>query len=237
MNRTKTVNDLFSLAKRAAALVTLNQLREGSNKAASSLDMLVKQAVGYATVNDFQRPTGPLPSDRSASGAAAWQPAPAGMVRMRNDVTGDVFYAPSVEIGRQWMGDPQSAAALGIKPGVRVDQGYQQQMDASRSRAMNGPGNKPPVLNPNDMRGSYQKMMDASKQRAMMPAAQRPATPVPPPAKPPLAPPPTLNPNNMEDSYRQMMAASRQRAMNPPPAPMAPKPQMTGGFGVAGRNH
>lgn len=94
-----------------------------------------QQAPGYASVNDFQRPTGPLPSDRSEAGAAAYQPAPQGMSRMRNDVTGEVFYAPSVEAGRQYMGDAASAAKFGIKPGQRVDQGYQQQMDASRQRA------------------------------------------------------------------------------------------------------
>jgi hypothetical protein len=58
------------------------------------------------------------------------------MSRMRNDVTGEVFYAPSVEAGRQYMGDAASAAKFGIKPGQRVDQDYQQQMDASRQRAM-----------------------------------------------------------------------------------------------------
>jgi len=62
---------------------------------------------------------------------------------MRNDVTGDVFYAPSVEAGRQYMGDAASAAKLGIKPGQRVDQGYQQQMDASRQRAMSPPSVAP----------------------------------------------------------------------------------------------
>ena len=94
-----------------------------------------QQSPGYASVNDFQRPVGPLPSERSEAGAAAYQPAPQGMSRMRNDVTGEVFYAPSVEAGRQYMGDAASAAKFGIKPGQRVDQGYQQQMDASRQRA------------------------------------------------------------------------------------------------------
>lgn len=82
---------------------------------------------------------GPLPSEDTAASRAMYQPAPAGMQRFRNSQTGEVFYAPDQNAASAYVAGPGgNAAQLGIKPGQRVDTGYQQQMDASAARARTG---------------------------------------------------------------------------------------------------
>lgn len=80
---------------------------------------------------------GPLPSEDTAASKAMWQPAPQGMQRFRHSQTGEVFYAPDGNAASAYVAGG-NAGSLGIKPGQRVDTGYQQQMDASAARARTG---------------------------------------------------------------------------------------------------